>query len=105
MIRLELEAERDVLLDGQPREHSIFLKDYAAFRSGSFNGFAIEQHPACGRLLKAGKHAHHGGLAAAGWTDHGDEVAIIDLIADISTTLSLPFGVLNSSDTRSNCAR
>ena len=36
-----------------------------------------------GRLLEAGQHAHHRGLAAAGRTDHGDEVAVIDVVGDV----------------------
>ncbi len=31
------------------------------------------------RLLEAGEHAHHRGLAAAGGADHRDEIAVIDV--------------------------
>ena len=83
MIGFQLQAEGDVLLHGQPGEHAVFLEDDATLRAGSFDRVAVEQHLAGGRLLEAGQHAHHRGLAAAGRTDHGDEVAVIDVVGDI----------------------
>src|ERR1700688_661430 len=92
VIGLELQAKSDVLLDGQPGKYTVFLKDDATFGAGSFHGAPVEQHLARGRLLEAGQHAHHRGLAAAGWADHGDEIAVIDVVADILDDAEIALG-------------
>ena len=83
MIGLEVQAERDVLLDRQPGENAVLLEDHAAFGSGASHGCAVEQHRSGRRLLKACQHAHHCGLAASGGTDDSNEVAVIDVVIDI----------------------
>ena len=95
MIGLEFQAERDVLLDGQSGEYAVFLEDDAAFGTGPLHGLSVEQNLSGCRLLEAGQHAHHRGLAAAGGADHGDEVSVIDVVADIldNPTLVTKIGI------------
>src|ERR1043165_452609 len=89
MVGLQRETKGNVLLHREPREYAIFLEDDAALRSRSRYRRAVEQHLAGGRLLEAGQHAHHRGLAAAGWSDHRNEVAVIDAVADILDDIEL----------------
>jgi hypothetical protein len=44
--------------------------------------------------LKAGQHAHHRGLAAAGWADHGNEIAVIDVVSDILHDVEFTLGCI-----------
>src|SRR5712692_10724342 len=83
MIGLELQTEGDVFLDGQPGKNTVFLKDHAAFGTWPVHGSSIEQDLAFGRLLKAGQHIHHRGLAAAGRTNYGNELAIVDIVGHV----------------------
>ena len=105
MVGLERQAEGDVLLHRQPGEYAVLLEDDAAFGAGPRDGASVEQDLAGRRLLEAGQHAHHGGLAAAGRTDHRDEIAVVDVVADVLDDVERPFGVSKDSDTLSNCAR
>jgi hypothetical protein len=83
MVGLELQTEGDVLLGGQPGENAVLLKDHAAFGARTAHGISIEQDLACGRPLKAGQHVHHRGLATAGRANHGDEVALVNIVGDV----------------------
>jgi len=44
----------------------------------------VEQHGSCARDVEAGEQAEQGGLAAAGWSDDGDEFAVRDREAHVA---------------------
>src|SRR5690606_28134511 len=75
-VRLELQAELDVLGDRQPGKDAVFLEHDAAFRPRPDYRPAVETDLAAGRLHEAGDHVHHGRLAASRGTDEGDELAV-----------------------------
>ncbi len=75
------EAEADIRLDRHVREERIGLEHHVARAPvGRHAGQAlpVQQHVALGRVLEAGHHAHHGGLAAARRPQQGEELALVD---------------------------
>ncbi len=66
---------------------------------------AIDQKRARRRLLQIGDHAQHGGLAAAGRTDEGNELALGDLQADVRQRSTLPSAVSNVRETSADIDR
>ncbi len=82
----DLEAEGDVLRHGQVGEQRIGLEhhaDVALVGLQPRDVLAADDDGAGGRLLEAGDHAQHGGLAAAGRAEEGDELAGADIEVEI----------------------
>jgi hypothetical protein len=82
-VRVERQAERDVLAHGQPREHAIVLEDDAPIGTGTGDRLAVQQHAARRRLHEACDDIHHRRLAAARRADDGDEFAIADRVRHV----------------------
>src|SRR5690606_32754964 len=89
-VRSELQAEGDVLLDGEPGEYAVFLEDHAALGARSANRRSVQQDPAPRRLDEAREHAQHRRLAAARRPDDRDELLVTDLEAHVVDHLERP---------------
>ncbi len=82
----DLQPEGDVLRDGQVRKQRVGLEhhaDIALVRLQPGDVLAADDDGAGGRLLEAGDHAQHGGLAAARRAEEGDELAARDIQVEI----------------------
>ena len=78
---LRLRSEAHVLGDRHVREERVLLEhgvDIALVRRDPTHVDAVEQHLARRRLLEPGDHLQGGGLAAAGRTEHGEELTLLD---------------------------
>ena len=76
-----LEAERNILLDGEMREQRVVLKqhpDVAAMDGNVGHPRVVHIHIAGGRPDQACDHAKAGGLAAPARTEQGDQIARLD---------------------------
>src|SRR5580698_4197867 len=88
--RMAVQAEHQVLLDRQPREHRAVLRDQDALRARRMTLCAIDEHRTGVRLLEAGDDVHQRRLAAAGGADDGDGLAIVYGEADAVDNLQQP---------------
>ena len=78
---LRSRSEADVVGDGHVREQGVLLEhrvDVASVRRHAADVGTFEQHSAGGRLLEAGDHLQRRRLAAAGRSEHGEELAAPD---------------------------
>ena len=81
-----LEREADVLRDRQMREQSVVLEhhaDVAPIGRRASDHRAADEDVARRRLLEAGDHHERRGLAGAGGPEEGDELAGLDVEAQI----------------------
>ena len=69
------QAERDIVIDGQPREQRVLLKHEAAVRAGGGDGRAVERQLALVHLDEAGDQTQERRFAAAGRADERHERA------------------------------
>ena len=79
---LHPQAVLDVAEHVHVREQGVVLEDgvdVAGERRPAGDVVAAEEHPAGGRLLEAGDHPQHRGLAGAGRAEHREELAVADL--------------------------
>ncbi len=81
--RRVFQAHRDVLLDCQPWEQAVVLKDNAAFQPGAGDGRAIEQDTPLVVAIQAQNQAQQRRLAATAGADDADELARRDVQVDI----------------------
>jgi hypothetical protein len=78
----DLEAVRDVLLDGHVREQRVVLEDgvHVPLEGGQPGDLLARQFdPARGRALEAGDHPQDGRLARAGRAEHREELTVGDV--------------------------
>ena len=78
-----LDAERDVLPRGQPRQQVRRLEHHAAIGPGGRHLAAVEHDAAVGDIGQPGAHRQHRRLAAAGVADQRDELAALDVEVEI----------------------
>jgi hypothetical protein len=71
-------------------------RDVAVLGLQLVDDFAVDQDLTAGDGLQAGQHAQQGGLAAAGWADQHDELAIgmSKLMPWMTLTLPKAFWIL-----------
>ena len=80
------QAIGDVLRHGHMGEQGVVLEhgvDVALIGRHAGHGAAVDQHLARGRLLEAGDQPQAGGLARARRPQHGEELAVGDVEADV----------------------
>ena len=84
-MRCRLQAEPDVLGDGQVREERVVLEDHADPallgrypRSGARDSAAVDLDGASARLLEPGDEAQERGLPTAGGPEDGDDLTAVD---------------------------
>src|SRR5205814_7346087 len=73
-----LQAEGDVVHDGEPREKSEALEDEGRAPVDAQERLVTEEHAAAGRTQHAGDDAEERALAAAGGADEAQELALAD---------------------------
>ena len=78
-----IDGQVDVLVDGQPGEERVVLKDHRAVRARSFNLGAVEQHRARVGFYKAGDERHQRRLARTGVSDDRHELPLLDREVDV----------------------
>jgi hypothetical protein len=79
-----IHGQRDVLVNTQPREQGVVLKDDGAVGRGFDDRFAAEQHRPGIRRLQSGDERHERGLARAGVADNGHEFAFVDVQINVA---------------------
>jgi hypothetical protein len=77
-----MQAEHQVLLHCQPREHRAMLRDHDAPRARAGHRRAIDAHCAAVGFFEAGDDVHQRRLAAAGRPDDRDELAVCHFETD-----------------------
>ena len=78
-------AEGNVFKDGEMREERVALEDgvdVALVGGEEGDVFTLQLNEAARRLLEAADHAQGCGLAAAGWAEEGEELAVGDIKRD-----------------------
>ncbi|MDZ7747654.1 MAG: hypothetical protein U5K43_01480 [Halofilum sp. (in: g-proteobacteria)] len=78
-----LGSEADVLPDREPLEQRALLEHHAALRARADDRFVVEPDIARGRREEAGDDVEQRGLAAAGWTEDGQDLAILQAERDV----------------------
>ena len=84
---LQLQCERDVVAHAEVRVQRVRLEDHgdvAILRIEVVDQAAADVHVAAGDGLESGDHAQRGGLAATGWTDQDEELAVVHLQRQIA---------------------
>ena len=81
-LRAVLEAEADIVGDGEPRQQARLLEDDADLLVRRGDRHAVEHDLALGRRVEAGDGAQQRGLAAARAADHHDDLARRDVERD-----------------------
>ncbi|MCY1440141.1 hypothetical protein D9M71_564030 [compost metagenome] len=82
-----LHGQLDVLVAGQPGQQAVVLEHHRALRARAVDFPAIADQPACAGVQQTGDQVEHGGLAAAGVADQGDELATGDAQVDVAEGL------------------
>ena len=85
-----LERKAHILGHRHMRVERVGLEHHgdAAIRSRHrIHGLAADQQLTGGDLLQPGDHAQQGGLAAAGWADENDQLAVLDGERDVADGL------------------
>src|SRR5262249_21048240 len=80
---LRLRTEHHVLHDRQPRKQRRLLEYDGAARRWRQDFLAGDTNAAAGRMVESGHHVEERGLAAAGRTQDGDELALGHGEADV----------------------
>ena len=75
LVAVDLEAEEDVIENGEMGEGTVLLEDHAAVVGGAVDGLAVDEQFAGSGLKEAGDTVQERALAAAGRPEHGDELA------------------------------
>lgn len=89
----DFEAKGDIFVDVHVGEQRIGLKhhaDIALVRSERRLVLAVDDDRSAGRDFETGDHAQHGGLAAARWSEKGDELALSMAMLKSWTTCTEP---------------
>src|SRR5450830_818911 len=79
---LELQRQRDVLFQRQPRIERVFLKHQCAFRMRAGHRLAVGKDGAGAWRFQTGGDMQQRRLAAAGRTDQRDQFALLDVAAE-----------------------
>ena len=77
------EAELDVLADGEPRQQRERLEDHRDTGVRGDDGLVPIDRAAAGRGDEAGQAAQQRGLARAGLAEQRDDLAVVELEADV----------------------
>ena len=72
-------VQRDVLEDRLPRQQEVALRHVGEVIGDAVHGFVIHEDPAFVGFPQAGEDIQHGGLAAAGRAEEGDEFALLGM--------------------------
>src|SRR5690606_8818987 len=80
---LELQRERDVLRQGEPRVERVLLEHQGALRMRTGHRTTVGEDAAAGGRLEAGGQVQEGGLAAARRPDQGHQLATGELVGEI----------------------
>ena len=83
---LHPQAVLDVVEDVHVGEQGVVLEDrvdVTGERRTCGDVVAVEQHPPGTRLLEAGDHPQHGGLAGSARPQHGEELAVLDAQVEV----------------------
>src|SRR5207244_643338 len=75
----QLQPECDVVVDGHVRVEGVVLehhRDVAVFRGDVVDDALADHDVAAGLLFQPGEHPERRGLAAAGWSDEHEELAV-----------------------------
>src|SRR5262249_15179756 len=83
---LDIEAERHIREDGQVREERVVLEDHAeaaALGRQGIEPLIVQPDLTAGGRQQSGEQIQRGRLAAARWTQEGDELAAVDLEAEV----------------------
>ncbi len=78
--------ERDVVVDREVRKQGVVLEDrvdVALVGGEPGHVLALELDPALRRLLEAADHPEGRRLAAAGWAEEAEELALVDVEVDV----------------------
>jgi hypothetical protein len=78
-----VDAELDVLVDGQPRQQAVVLEHHRAIGPRRVDLAVLEQHAAGGGAGQACDDVEQGRLAAAGMADDRDVFALLDRQVDV----------------------
>src|SRR5450830_341083 len=79
----DFQTEGDVLLHRHPGKQRVFLKHHAAIRAGFGHDLAVGDDAAAAGQGEAGDGIEQGRLAAAGWPQQADELAVRDVEVDV----------------------
>ena len=80
---LALQAVPDVLAHRVPGEERVFLEHHRPFPAGRRDQLAADAQFAARRLLEAREQVEERRLAAAAWSDDGEELVALDLEVDV----------------------
>ena len=80
---LHARAEGDVVPDVEPGKQRRLLKHHPAVGAGLVDWRAVERQFAAGARLEAGEQVEQGRLAAAGRSEQGNELTVLDLQRDV----------------------
>ncbi len=89
-VRMEFEAEGDVLLHCEPGEERIVLKDHAAAGTWRLHGCAVDSNASLFRLFETGGELQDRRLAAARGTEQANELLRGDRECDLLERKQLP---------------
>ena len=73
-----VDGEANILLNRQPGQQRVILKDHRAIRTRLIDGLAIEEHHAAGGLRQSRDDIEQSRFAAPGVPDQRDELPLLD---------------------------
>ena len=83
-----VDAELDVLVDGEPRQQAVVLEHHGAVRTRLVHLASFEEHIALSGLREPRHDVEQRGLAAARMPDDGEELALGHIQGDIAQHLA-----------------
>src|ERR1041385_3137775 len=94
----DFRADQRVGQHRAPGQQAVVLEHEAAIAARAAQRRAVEQDGARRRGLEAGDDAQERGLAAAAWSDHGDELAGLDRDVEIAQRFELAEALAETGD-------